>query len=254
MRTDEGDVIDALRRARPQDPYIRWRADPAQDADVVMDGDHVAWTGKTRRGERWATAMGEDPDRLTALLESLDAVAPIDGITGPESLLGALPSRFTGPDPGHWCLWRLGEPLELDAGSAVELPGDDPRIRPLLEHSSSAYIFPGHPRLVRWTGVEESGVLLGVAAQLDDAHGAAHLVSVCTAPTARGRGLARQAMSLLIERALDDGVPAVILEMYVDNPAGARLYGSLGFDEVGRYHSWLIGTGGEPPLMDLLDA
>lgn len=254
MRTDGDGVLDALRRARPHDPYVRWRADPAADADLVIDGDHVAWTGTTRRGERWATALGEDMRRLTVLLESLDAAAPLDGITGPEPLVGVLPSRFTGPDPGHWCLWELGEPRALDAGRAVDLRGDDPRIRPLLEHSSSAYIFPGHPRLVRWTGVEESDALLAVAAHLDDAHGAAHLVSVCTAPQARGRGLARQAMSLLIERAIADHVPAVILEMYVDNPAGARLYRSLGFEEVGRYHSWLIGTGGEPPLVDLLDA
>ena len=61
---------------------------------------------------------------------------------------------------------------------------------------------------------------------------------------ARGRGLARQVLSLLVQAALDDGVPAVFLEMYADNEPGARLYRSLGFTEVGRYYSWLIGTGG----------
>ena len=248
MRTDGGSSIIALRAARPSDPYLRWRADPQPDSDVVVDGDHVAWTSRTRRGERWATVMGEDPGRCAALLDALDARAPLAGITCAESVRAHLPERLLGPDPGHWSLWLLAEPRALDPGAARTIALDDARIRPLLDHSPSAYVFPGDPRLVRWAGVEEDGALLAAAGHHVDTDGAAHLVSVCTAPQARGRGLARQALSLLIAQALADGVPMVFLEMYAGNAAGERLYRSLGFTEAGRYYSWLIGTGGEPPL------
>ena len=249
MRTEVGEAhLSALRAARPGDPYLRWRADPQDDSDVVVDGDHVAWTSLTKRGERWVTVMGDDVSRVSAMLDELDARAPIAGITCLESVRGHLPGRFLGPDPGHWCLWLLDAPLDLDRGTATRLELHDPRIRPLLEHSSSAYVFPGDPRMVRWAGVEEGGDLVAVAGWQADTDGAAHLVSVCTAPQARGRGLARQVLSLLIEDALASGVPAVFLEMYAANEPGARLYRSLGFVEVGRYYSWLIGAVGEPPL------
>lgn len=250
MRTEEPapELLAALRSARPADPYVRWRAAPDAGSDLAIDGDHVAWTTRTARGERWATVMGEDPARALRLLASLDEQAPIAGITCAERVREHLPARLLGPDPGHWCLWLLASPTDLDPGAAIELPLDDPRIRPLLKHSSSAYVFPGDPRMVRWAGVERDGVLVAVAGQHVDTDGSAHLVSVCTAPQARGRGLARQVLSLLMSRALADGVPMVFLEMYADNEPGARLYRSLGFDEAGRYYSWLIGSGGEPPL------
>lgn len=249
MRTDGSDaLLVMLRSARPDDPYLRWRTDPQPDSDVALDGDHVAWTSHTTRGERWATVMGDDPARAAALLDRLDAIAPLAGITCTEGVRADLPSRYLGPDPGHWCLWLLIEAVELDSGQAVLLDGEDGRIRPLLDHSASAYVFPGDPRMVAWAGVEDDSALVSVAGWQADTDGAAHLVSVCTAPEARGRGLARQTLSLLIERALEQGVPMVFLEMYAANEAGARLYRSLGFHEAGRYFSWLIGAGGEPPL------
>lgn len=234
--------------ARPDDPYLRWRFDPSIAVDAIADGDHVAWAHVTRNGERWGNAFGDDPERVVALLRALDARAPLDGITCPEAAKPSMPSAWDGPDPGHWSLWTRDARVPLDPGDAVELPLDDPRIRPLLEHSSSAYVFPGHPRMRRWAGVLAGDRLLAVAGHQRDQHGAAHLVSVCTDPEARGRGLAARAMALLIARAEAEDVPCVFLEMYVDNPPAAALYRGLGFAERGRYFSWLIGRGGGPEL------
>lgn len=234
--------------ARPDDPFLRWRLDPSTVVDARADGDHVAWAHVTRNGERWGSALGEDVERVVALLRELDARAPLDGITCPEHARPAMPAAWDGPDPGHWSLWMRQGGAPCDPGDAVEVALDDPRIRPLLEHSPSAYVFPGHPGMVRWAGVEEGDRLLAVAGHQRDQHGAAHLVSVCTDPQARGRGLAGHAMALLIARAEDEGAPCIVLEMYVDNPPAAAVYRRLGFVEQRRFFSWLIGRGGGPSL------
>ena len=123
---------------------------------------------------------------------------------------------------------------------AVDLALDDPRIAVLLTHSTSAHIYPGDPRIVRWAGMVDGDRLLSVAGQITERTGAAHIVSVCTDPTVRGRGLARHACSRIIESAIGDEVPMIVLEMYAENEAGRRTYSALGFTEVGRYRSGLL--------------
>jgi hypothetical protein len=50
--------------------------------DLATDGDHVAWTRFRRdRSERWATVLGDDAERATALLRMLAGRAPLDGVT-----------------------------------------------------------------------------------------------------------------------------------------------------------------------------
>jgi predicted GNAT family acetyltransferase len=85
-----------------------------------------------------------------------------------------------------------------------------------------------------------------VAAQRAEATGAAHIVSVCTDPAQRGRGLAGHACTRIMQAAVADGAPAIVLEMYVANEAGRRAYQALGFEEVGRYRSGLLSGGSSP--------
>ena len=208
----------------------------------VADGANVAWLGRaSRAGERWVTGLGEDPDTVVRLVEEIAAQYEVDGVTVTESAFDRLPAHLRSPDPGRWCFWTLdADAAVLDSSGAVDVALDDPRIGPLLEHSDSAHVFPGDPRLVRWAGVEEGDELVCVAGQVTEASGAAHLLSVCTRPDARGRGLARRACSRLIEQAHADGAPMVVLEMYTANEAGRRTYASLGFTEQGRYASGLL--------------
>ncbi len=165
----------------------------------------------------------------------------MDGVTVAEAAFALLPERLRSPDPGHWCLWVL-DPADavLGTSDAVDVDLDDPRIGPLLAHSDSAHIFPGNPRLVRWAGMLDGDRLVSVAAQVTEESGAAHLVSVCTDPAYRGRGLARHACTRIMQSAIDDGAPMLVLEMYVANEAGRRAYAALGFTEVGRYLSGLL--------------
>lgn len=242
--------LSRLHQLRPTDPLVRWMVDPHKDDlsisdTLVADGTNVAWRGRASRpGENWVTGLGEDPARVAALVAGLAETGRVDGVTVPDATFAVLPQALRSPDPGHWCLWTL-PPQEVAAdlgvgGDVHVLAPDDPRIGPLLAHSDSAHIFPGDPRIVRWVGVEDGDALVSVAAMLREVSGAAHIVSVCTAPDYRGRGLARVTCASLIRWAVDEGAPMVVLEMYVANEAGRRAYSALGFTEVGRYYSGLL--------------
>jgi ribosomal protein S18 acetylase RimI-like enzyme len=232
-------------QVRPTDPLVRWIVTDEEPPGLIAQGDAVAWMGRASRpGENWVTALGDDPCVVASLVERLDEEHQVDGITVPEDAFALLPDRLRSPDPGHWCLWVL-DPADAVLGDtvAIDVALDDPRIAPLLAHSDSAHIFPGNPRLVRWAGVLEGDRLVSVAAQVDEASGAAHIVSVCTDPDYRGRGLAREACMRIMRAAVADGAPMLVLEMYVANTAGRRAYGALGFTEVGRYMSGLLRPG-----------
>ena len=230
------------RQVRPTDPLIRWMGGHHPPPALIADGANLAWLGRASRpGESWITGLGDDPDVVARLVVRMAAEHDVDGITVPESVFDLLPARLRSPDPGHWCLWTL-DPARAVLGptSAVELALDDPRIGPLLEHSDSAHIFPGNPRLVRWAGILDGERLVSTAALLTESSGAGHIVSVCTDPDYRGRGLARDVCTWIIRSAIEDGAPMIVLEMYVANEAGRRTYSALGFSEVGRYKSGLL--------------
>lgn len=234
-----------LRAARPDDAFIRWRVSEVGLGAVETDGDQVGWLHVSEKsGEVWATVLGADPGRVVAILQALnrhharDRQQVIDGVTVSAQVYPHLPAEFVSPDPGHWSLWTL-DPVTMGArtSGAVVLEPDDPRISTLLAHSDSAHVFPGDDHIVRWVGVVRGVDLLAVGAQVTSASGAAHLVSVCTHPDARGAGLAGEVCNALIIAAQRDGVPMIFLEMYTENAPGRRVYSGLGFSEVGTYRS-----------------
>jgi RimJ/RimL family protein N-acetyltransferase len=51
-----------------------------------------------------------------------------------------------------------------------------------------------------------------------------------------------------MQRARDEGVPTIFLEMYAGNEAGRRTYSALGFTEVGRYRSGLLSDPATRPV------
>jgi GNAT superfamily N-acetyltransferase len=237
-----------LRQLRPTDPFIRWALGDERPEIVVVDGDSIAWIGGAEtHGEVWATALGSDDVTCARLIEELAVNHHVDGVTVPDGAFAFLPPELQSPDHGHWCFWVYDPSLQpIGESDAVDLALDDPRIAPLLAHSDSAHIFPGDPRIVRWVGVVEGGLLVSVAAQRMEITGAAHICSVCTDPERRGEGLARRACTRIMQLAVAEGAPAIVLEMYVANDAGRRTYEALGFRETGRYRSGLLRGGSKP--------
>lgn len=235
-----------LRQARPSDPFLRLRVADDHVGAYAIDGDHVAFLRTGRKsGETWATALGDDPARIVTLIESLRQHG-FDGVTVHDHVFKDLPADLRAPDPGHWSLWEFDGPTPVDPGT-VRLEPDDPRIDPLLAHSSSAYIYAGDPKVVEWRGIEDGAGLVAVGAWTNSVGGAVHLVSICTDPASRGRGLGRAITAGLTAAAVDAGARGVNLEMYADNEAAARAYRVVGFVEVGRYMSGLISGGPSSP-------
>lgn len=247
-----------LRQARPTDPFLRLRMEDPDIGAYAIDGDHVALLRAGRMsGEVWVTALGDDPERILALIERLRPIG-FDGVTAHDHVFEVLPGDLRGPDPGHWSLWELTSPDVLEsarvradvadaddttahsANRAVRLEPLDPRIDALLEHSSSAYIHAGDPHVEEWRGIVDGDVLVAVGARVGAAHGRAHLVSICTDPEYRGGGLGRAITASLAAEALASGATGVWLEMYADNEAAARAYRAVGFEELGRYRSALL--------------
>jgi [ribosomal protein S18]-alanine N-acetyltransferase len=74
--------------------------------------------------------------------------------------------------------------------------------------------------------------------------GEAHVLNVCVRDEYRGRGFARKVLSYLIDRARSAGMYEAFLEVRPSNTAAARLYHSLGFEQVGIRRGYYQATNG----------
>ncbi|MFM8894374.1 MAG: GNAT family N-acetyltransferase [Actinomycetales bacterium] len=233
-----------IRELVPENPYVRLRLDDSTVEHVLIDagcsaGPAIAWSSMRPDGERWGIGCTGPTPALVSLLEQLHQDQPLDGVTVPAGDFEYLPPHLTSPRPGHWSLWELDEGAEPDAGAACHLDPADVRIRDLLAHSTSAHVFPGD-RPATWAGVLLDGILVSVGAEIREPSGLAHLVSICTHPSARGQGLAGSVIGWLVQRARAQDCRAVMLEMYAANESGRRAYQRAGFTELGQYRSGLI--------------
>ncbi len=74
--------------------------------------------------------------------------------------------------------------------------------------------------------------------------GEAHVLNVCVREEYRNRGLARKVLLYLIDRASHAGMYEAFLEVRPSNTAAARLYDSLGFEQVGVRRGYYQATNG----------
>jgi ribosomal-protein-alanine N-acetyltransferase len=74
--------------------------------------------------------------------------------------------------------------------------------------------------------------------------GEAHILNVCIRDEYRGRGFARKLLSYLLERARAGGMREAFLEVRPSNTAAARLYESMGFEQVGMRRGYYQATVG----------
>jgi ribosomal-protein-alanine N-acetyltransferase len=66
----------------------------------------------------------------------------------------------------------------------------------------------------------------------------AHIVTIATRESHRGRGIGEQLLISAIELAQEQGQPLVTLEVRVSNHAAINLYEKYGFEEVGRRRNY----------------
>ena len=74
--------------------------------------------------------------------------------------------------------------------------------------------------------------------------GEAHILNVCVRDEYRGRGIARKLLLYLVERARSAGMYEAYLEVRPSNTIAARLYHSLGFEQVGLRRGYYQATNG----------
>src|SRR6201996_9584388 len=74
--------------------------------------------------------------------------------------------------------------------------------------------------------------------------GEAHILNVCVREEYRSRGFARKIMLYLLERARGAGMNEAFLEVRPSNVGAARLYHSLGFEQVGIRRGYYQATVG----------
>ena len=72
----------------------------------------------------------------------------------------------------------------------------------------------------------------------------AHILNVCIRDVFRSRGFARKILLYLLERARGAGMREAFLEVRPSNVAAARLYHSLGFEQVGVRRGYYQATVG----------
>jgi ribosomal-protein-alanine N-acetyltransferase len=74
--------------------------------------------------------------------------------------------------------------------------------------------------------------------------GEAHILNVCIREEYRGRGYARKMLLYLMDRARGAGMNEAFLEVRPSNTAAARLYHSMGFEQVGVRRGYYQATVG----------
>jgi [ribosomal protein S18]-alanine N-acetyltransferase len=74
--------------------------------------------------------------------------------------------------------------------------------------------------------------------------GEAHILNVCIRDEYRCRGFARKILLFLLDRARASGMYEAFLEVRPSNTAAARLYQSMGFEQVGMRRGYYQATTG----------
>ena len=133
-----------------------------------------------------------------------------------------------------------------------------------IEHR--AYPFPWTRGIMRdclqaaypmWVAEDADGSLLGYGV-LSVAAGEAHLLNLCTAAGAEGRGHGQRMLQAMLRLARAHGAQRVFLEVRPSNPRALRLYELAGFNEIGRRPRYYPDHGGRREdaivmAMELLD-
>jgi ribosomal-protein-alanine N-acetyltransferase len=135
----------------------------------------------------------------------------------------------------------------------------EPGIRPMHELDvpvvvaieRSAYQFPWSEGIFRdclrvgyVCRVMEAGTDIAGYGIMSMGAGEAHVLNVCVREEYRGRGFARKVLLYLIDRARHAGMHEAFLEVRPSNTAAARLYDSLGFEQVGVRRGYYQATNG----------
>lgn len=217
-------------------PVFRRVRQAQATTELVSDGIYI-----------WINAHGDLaawPDHEVDAMQFSELIkahvdANVTSLSIPESMLSDnILQRFGEHSVDRWSFFdravQAHDSMPSDEGVELLQP-EDPRINELLAYSDSAYIFAGDSRVHAWYGISDlgTGALVCVGHERRDVPGMLHVGSICTAPSARGTGLAGRFLRHVMGEAQRESMDAVFLGMYADNASGRRLYRREGFQETG---------------------
>jgi len=143
------------------------------------------------------------------------------------------------------------EQQELAAPSVDIRPMHELDVPMVVAIERSAYQFPWSEGIFRdclrvgyiCRVVDVGGEIAGYGIMSVGA-GEAHVLNLCVREEFRNRGLARRMLTWLLERARSAGMVEAYLEVRPSNTVAARLYHSLGFEQVGVRRGYYQAPGG----------
>jgi [ribosomal protein S18]-alanine N-acetyltransferase len=140
---------------------------------------------------------------------------------------------------------------ELDYALVAVRPMNELDIPMVVTIEKSAYQFPWSEGIFRdclrvgyVCRVIDAGGDMGGYGIMSVGAGDAHILNVCIREEYLGRGFARKMLLYLMERARSAGMYEAFLEVRPSNTAAARLYHSMGFEQVGIRRGYYQATGG----------
>ncbi len=140
---------------------------------------------------------------------------------------------------------------ELDHAMVAIRPMNELDIPMVVTIERSAYQFPWSEGIFRdclrvgyVCRVVDAGGDMGGYGIMSVGAGEAHILNVCVREEYRGRGYARKMLLYLMNRARAAGMHEAFLEVRPSNTAAARLYHSMGFEQVGIRRGYYQATVG----------
>jgi ribosomal-protein-alanine N-acetyltransferase len=140
---------------------------------------------------------------------------------------------------------------ELDYALVAIRPMNELDVPMVVSIERSAYQFPWSEGIFRdclrvgyVCRVVDTGGDMGGYGIMSVGAGEAHILNVCIREEYRGRGYARKMLLYLMERARAAGMSEAYLEVRPSNTVAARLYHSLGFEQVGVRRGYYQATVG----------
>jgi len=91
--------------------------------------------------------------------------------------------------------------------------------------------------------VEAAGEIVGYGIMSFGA-GEAHILNICIRSDLRGQGVGRSLLDYLLDRARDEYMQDVFLEVRPSNTVAVRLYEAIGFQRIGLRKSYYQAAGG----------
>jgi predicted GNAT family acetyltransferase len=179
----------------------------------------------------FAAACDDAPESVTALGELFEPgetamLLQADALRLPPGL--AILSSAAGVQMVADRIARAGDDPTVARSMAPLTEADIPAMVALATSTRPGPFSSRTAHLGAFLGVKEEGVLIAMAGERMKQPGFTEVSGVCTAPRARGRGLARALSAAVAARILERG-ETPYLHAYATNTPAIRLYESLGF-------------------------